>query len=68
MKKLTSVLLTLVMMLVLAACSVSDETVTSEPKAQEAVSQNMGTGTSPLEGKTLVAFFTARNQTEFNED
>ena len=68
MKKLTSIVLALAMVLVLAACSGSDETATSEPKAQEAVSQNTETGTSPLEGKTLVAFFTGRNQTELNED
>lgn len=68
MKKLTAILMALAMMLVLAACSGSDKTATAEPKAQEAVSQNTETGTSPLEGKTLVAFFTARNQTELNED
>lgn len=67
MKKLTAILMALAMVLVLAACSGSEET-TSEPKAQEAVSQNAETGTSPLEGKTLVAFFTGRNQTELNDD
>ena len=61
MKKLTAILMALTMALVLAACSGSEETVTSEPKAQEAVSQNAGTGTSPLEGKTLVAYFCTRN-------
>lgn len=63
MKKLTAILMALIMMLVLAACSGSDETKTSEPKAEEAVSQTVKTGTSPIEGKTLVAFFTARNNT-----
>lgn len=68
MKKLTAILMALAMMFVLAACSGSKEATTSEPKAQEAVSQNTETGTLPLEGKTLVAFFTGRNQTELNED
>lgn len=66
MKKLAAILMALAMCIALAACSGSEETTTSEPKAEEAVSQNVETGTSPIEGKTLVAFFTARNNTTVN--
>lgn len=68
MKKLIAILVALVMMLALAACSGSkdEETTTAADVAagEVSVATNEGANNSALEGKTLVAFFTARNNTE----
>lgn len=70
MKKLTAVLLALIMTLALAACSGNkdEETTTAADVAatETAVATNDGENKSALKGKTLVAFFTARNNTTVN--
>lgn len=64
MKKLISILMALAMIMVLAACSGSDEEATVTDTAEKTVAASASSNKSALEGKTLVAFFTARNNAE----